>query len=530
MNPTPRRPRALFRSCLALLPGLLFATASFASTEDPVLAWRLYPGSDPPPLCDPPEGAALPCGTWGVYRLAEGSFSTSECGTTAAGDESPPAFVPSGWPAPAPGEWFPCRDGECFAAEPGEGPWAAVVDWDDPHGWSVGQTLLQASNFRVEARLFPLDGPAQPVEEVLDAFEVGDAHLLAQLCALAAELETGPADPPLVVNVSAGRFARGIVTTSDDPPTLASQLLGLIDHLATSYGIAFVAAAGHHRAELFPAHLPPVLAVGPVDLPKQRHTDQTRHSWQTYGKLRALFPGNGLELVSEEDPPRCWPVPAGASFASATAAGWIAAYRNEDGGWDVTDSGAAWAPMEVAGRFHLTRDRSLLPGTDFDGPSALVAGAVDGEGCGEAPESADAVLDVGEMIPNNPILDLPSLVELIDEIGPSPENEPCVPCEIPSPTQFGAGGEILRLDASRPLWPDYWIFDLYLLTDRTFYRLESEAKAEILVQLENGALDTIELRGFRAIHLQPWHEALLVFHLVVGEQGLWTAVPIDVLP
>ncbi|MGH2687822.1 MAG: S8/S53 family peptidase [Actinomycetota bacterium] len=525
MNTTFRRcSRVPLRFRLAVLASLLLATASHATTDDPVLAWRLYAGSEPPPFCDPPEGEALPCGTWGEYRLDEGEFETSECGTTAEGNESPPPFVPSGWPAPAPEDWFPCRDGACFAPGPGEEPWAAVIDWDDPHGWSVGQTLLQAADLRVEARLFPLD---EPPASVLDVFEVGDAHLLAQLCTLAEELDTGPANLPLVVNISAGRLATGTVATTDDPPTLASQILGLIDHLSTSHGIAFVAAAGHHRTQLFPAHLPPVLAVGPVDLAKQRYTGQARHSWQADGELRTLFPGNGLELFSEDVSPRCWPVPAGASFASATAAGWIAAYRTEGGGWNVADAGAVWAPVEIAGRFHLMRERSLLPGTDFDGPSDLVAGAVDGLACGEAPETADAVLEVGAVIPS-PIQILPSLVELIDEIGPSPENEPCVPCDIPG--QFGPAGEILRLEASRALWPDYRIVDLFLLTDGTFHRLESESKLAILEQLENAALDTLELRDFRDVHLQPWHEALLVFHLLEGERGLWTSVPIDVLP
>lgn len=511
----------LSRFCLAALPCLLAAAPGLAATDDPVLAWRLDSGSAPPDLCGPAVGDTLHCGTWGDYVLAEGPVSVGRCHETAAGNETPPAFVPSGWPDPAPGEWFPCLGGACFATEPGEAPWTAIIDWDDPHGWSVGATLLHAADLRVDARLFPLDVPPEEVRTLLTDFSVGDAHLLAQLCTIAEELETGAAEPPLVVNVSAGRLA----TAGENGPeekTLAGQILGLIEHLSAD-GIAFVAAAGHHKAVLFPAHLPPVLAAGPVDLQKQRHTGQTGPSWQADGELRALFPASGLELESAEE---CWPVPAGTSFASATAAGWIAAYRAEGGVWQAGDAAAVWAPAKIGGRFHLARDHDPLPETDFDRPSTLVAGAVDGVPCGGAGEGAGAVLDVGEPI-RNPIEVLPSLVELIGEIGPSPENEPCVPCEIRF--QF-APGEVLLLEASRPLSPDYQVVDLYLLTDGIFHSLEAENKQEILAELGNAGLGSLELRGFRSAHLQAWHEVLLVFHLEAGVHGLWTAVPIDVLP
>lgn len=514
----------LTRFCLAALPCLFAAAPSLATTDPPVLAWRLdAPASAPPELCGPATGAPLACGGWGDYVFAEGPLSISECGATAAGNESPPAFVPSGWPAPEPGPWFPCLGGECFAGGPGEEPWTAVIDWDDPHGWSVGATLLQAADGLVEARLFPLDGPPEAVRTLFAEFPVGDAHLLAQLCTIAEELETGVAEAPLVVNVSAGRLASGGDENSQEEPTLANQVLGLIEHLSAD-GIAFVAAAGHHKTLLFPAHLPPVLAAGPVDLQKQRHTGQTRPSWQAADELRALFPASGLELEWGEE---CWPVPAGASFASATAAGWIAAYLAEGGDWQPGDASAVWAPVKIAGRYHLARDRNPLPGTDLDGPSDLVSGAVDGLPCGGAPDSATAVLEVGDQI-GNPIQGLPSLVELIDEIGPSPENEPCVPCDIRF--QFESGGDVVLLAASRPLAPDYQVVDLYLLTGGIFHPLESEEKPSILEALAAAGLSTLELRGFSDAHVQAWHEALLVFHLDDGEHGLWTAVPIDVLP
>jgi hypothetical protein len=527
MTQTPLCLRAVARIFVALAAVSPLASASSVPSPDPVLSWRLYTGSEPPPICEPSEGEALACGTWGEYRLAKGSFPTESCGSTADGAESPPAFVPSGWPVPPPGAWFPCRDGGCFETESVPGAWAAVVDWNDPHGWSVGETLLQAGDRRVAARLFPLDEPPSSVEELLEDFPVGDAHLLAQLCALAEELEAGPENPPLVVNISAGRHAGASGTGGGGAPTLASQILGLIDHLTASPGIAFVAAAGHHRTQLFPAHLPPVLAAGPVDLPRFRHTQETAPSWQADGGLRGLFPAHGLELYSPGPEPQCWPVPAGASFASATAAGWIAAYRTLEGNWEVGDAEADWAPIEVDGRIYLSRDWSVLPDTDLDGPSALVAGAFGGLACGGAPVGAHAVLDVGAQL-TDPIDALPSLVELAAEIGPSPENEPCVPCDIPSP--FGPGPEILRLHASLPLAPDYRIVDLYLLTDGTFHRLRSAQKRQILDQLEDGTLLTLELRGFGEVYLQPWHEALLVFQLAHGAQGLWTSVPIDVLP
>lgn len=511
------------RLCLAALPCLLAAGPGLATDSGAVLAWRLADGASPPAACGPTEGATLPCGAWGDYVLAEGPLPVSGCGTTAAGNESPPAFVPSGWPAPAPGEWFPCLGGECFAEQPGAEPWAAAIDWDDPHGWSVGATLLEAADGRVEARLFPLDAPPQDIRPLLAEFPVGDAHLLAQLCTIAEELETGAAEPPLVVNISAGRLATGGGANSHEAPTLAGQILGLIDHLSGTHGIAFVAAAGHHRTVLFPAHLPPVLAAGPVDLQKQRHTGQSRPSWLADGELRALFPASGLEL---EWGGGCWPVPAGTSFASATAAGWIAAYLEGGGDWLPGDAAAVWTTMEIAGRYHLARNRNPLPGTDLDGPSDLVAGAVEGNPCGAAPNSATAVLDVGEPIPN-PIHGLPSLVELVDAIGPSPENEPCVPCDIRY--QLG-GGEVVLLEASRPLVPEYEIVDLYLLTGGIFHPLEGEEKPSILEALATAGVTALELRGFSDVHVEPWLETLLVFHLDDGEHGLWTAVPIDLLP
>jgi hypothetical protein len=517
--------RAVARIFVALFAVSPLASASPAPSPDPVLSWRLYTGSEPPPMCEPSEGEALACGTWGEYRLAKGSFPTESCGSTADGTESPPAFMPSGWPPPPPDGWFPCRDGECFSTEAGEEPWGAVVDWNDPHGWSVGETLLQAGDRRVAARLFPLDRPpSSSVEAVLTDFPVGDAHLLAQLCALAEELEVEPENPPLVVNISAGRFA-GETTTTE--PTLASQIHGLIDHLATSYDIAFVAAAGHHRAELFPAHLPPVLAVAPLDLSRHRYDGHLLPSWQAPGGSTALFPSQGLELYAPAPADDCWSVPAGASFASATAAGWIAAYRSLEDDWGAGDAGAAWAPVEVGDRYHLSRNWSVLAGSGFGGSSDLVAGALEGSACGEPPAAADATFDV--LAPaSDPTSTLPSLVELIDEIGPSPENEPCVPCDIPS--LFGPGEEeILRLGASLPLAP-YQIADLFLLIGDTFHKLRSPAKQQILLQIQDGTLETLELRGFRAAHVQAWDEVLLVFHLDVGEQGLWTSVPIDVLP
>lgn len=514
----------------SLVTAVLALTAAL-STGGPVaaeLSWRLDV-TPPAPECGLPTAVELACGSWGDYQLSAEETFDPECSPSTLGVEIPSPHGLTSLPLPALTTWFPCRDGSCLS-DHAQGPWVAVIDWADAHGWSVAHTVLQAADFALEAELYAIDQPPAELGGVIDAFSIGDAHLLVQLCRLAERIEAEPDHPPLAVNISAGRVGRLRRPGDEEIVDLSAQVEGLIDHLATAYAITFVAAGGHHRELLFPASLDSVLAVGAFNVAKLRNDGMVWRSWLSTRDVTSLFPGYGFELRSPTDPEACWPAPPGSSYAAATASGWIAAYRAQGGGWLDVDAQACWAPMSVDGRFFLSRDQTPLDGTDLAGPTALVQSAVDGDRCGAGIVDPSLTLQVMEEVEatNVPLRQALSLPQLVAEFGASPENDPCVPCLVPPQRVNGAAP--LQLSQSHPLPAELELNDLFLVMGGTVYTLESVDKAEILSKLSHAELPAVALEGLDSRRLRPSHEAFLLYLFESEGHPYWHSTPIDLLP
>ncbi len=128
----------------------------------------------------------------------------------------------------------------------------------------------------------------------------------------------------------------------------------------------------------------------------------------------------------------------------------------------------------------------------------------------------------------NPVLGTASLPAMVHQFGPTPTNDPCVPCEIPPRT--GSQSALLRLGKSHALPAGHQILDVYLFTGSTYYPLEASDQADLLQRLGAGELSAVRIEGFDDHYLHPWDEALLVYIIGLEGRTFWTSAPINVLP
>lgn len=515
--------RRLLASACAL--ATLAAAVPLRATPEPVGWYRLPPG------CAPAAGGelmqAMPCGGFGRYLLGrEAPFSPPDCAGARHGFEVPAGY-PASADAPAGGAAVPCVDGSCFDGRPG-GPWVAVVDWDDPHGWTVGETILQASDRRARVALYDLEEPGATFPEWLEG--VGDAHVLAQLCAVAERIAGGD-DPPLTLNLSFGRLPRGgqVACPISGEGSLECELRAVLGWLGDEHGVVPVAAGGNHGLLLFPAADAGVVAAGALDLARYALDGAPRPSRETPAGAEGLVPGYGLYLESTGEPNGYWPAPPGSSYAAAVLSGWIAGTL--DAHPAPLPPRGSWAPLLDGERWALARDGSALPGSDLAGPTELLAAALGARPavCNGGMGGATVVLEAAEGAP--PALPDKSLAELTARGNEQlPGSVICVPChggpEVPLAGELSTSPLRFEVDLHRggPLASEYQLTGLYLRLGDTLLPLDRSHDLALLYDLAQGELAILAFEGLPDV--PDGTQISLVYTLRYGTTAFWHAEPV----
>jgi len=520
------------KTCLA--GALAFLSAPPAPAAE--LSWFRVP-----PGCSHRSGedlAVMPCGGYGRLYFGAEELIPPDCVGVTRGQEVPSLYLT---PAPATGQpaagWSPCAGGSCFGAA-GGGPWVAVVDWNAPHGWSVGETIRQSSDYRVGVELFDLAAPGNTLPDWLTG--VGDAHVLAQLCAVA---ERSAADPPVAVNMSFGRLP-----PKEGPPTchptapwaLECEVRGVLAHLASAKRVHPIAAAGNHAQLLFPASAPSVVAAGALDLARFAASGIAQASNETPASAQALVLGYALYLHNPAGIGEFWQGPAGASYASAFLSGWIAGSL-EQGTVEqetkhetkraTTVPSPHWVPRLHGGIYQLEHDGEIVPGSDLVNPNLLLERAL-----GEHPHACvrpavgtvRVLHKLSSPPPPLPPLSLPGLA--VSRNQQLPGVVMCVPCHGDGPpggleTQADL---LINFAGSPPLPADYRLTGLFLKAGDTLHQLDGSRDPRILDELTRGTLKTLGLAGIATL-LQPGRQLSLVYSLATQDgTPFWHATPVHV--
>lgn len=529
--------------------------------------WTLYPRHSEPQV---DARSRLACGDYGVFHFRHpqsrpGRFSVGR----AWGPIAAPLYArrsgSSQAEAESSGQAAPCQYGSCFSLldEVGPGqPWAAVIDWDDWHGWSVGAALLQTADVPLPAVLFPLD-----VSRFGSLGQgVTDLQVLEKACSIAEEVDRGGRMPPVVINMSFGRLAQpDEVAGKCSPSSLGCQLRRVLGHLyrrpgQQGAGTVLVAASGNHRQPLFPAVIKEVVAAGQLDLAAFESQGLQQPSWETplIGKqVNALFPGYGLCLGFEFNPATSaegqgWPAPAGSSYSAALFSGWLsgALLRGEVDDPLATD----WTVSADCRRgdcdYMLSQGQRALsfnPRADQMVRNIFASAPSQGKGqqsrpCPAVSRSA-ATLRSQSSRPQEGLAVpdwLPSVAEVHSRRDrPTPSPYMCIPCiavsrpkppeEVP-PTLLASSQEygtdlLVNIEDGAPLDPGLTLESVSLLVGQLIYPLDlSAADLDLLAQ---GAVDSLLLAGLA--HVVPEGAQPSLYYLISKDDSgevFWSSTPI----
>ncbi|HXU30686.1 MAG TPA: S8/S53 family peptidase, partial [Thermoanaerobaculia bacterium] len=513
---------------------------------------------------DPTLGAlAVDCGDLGRYELIAGveepppglsraawgdgaGSGSGGCEKCTSGLEAPPVYPPP-WFGEPPLEKMaafssamaegPCAEGSCLSDPKSDRTWIAVVDWADPHGWSVAATIRTLAPPELDVWLEPVR-PKDSRE--LDPFSprgVTDVHVLAALCRIESLAARGLA--PLAVNLSFGRWIKGV-----EEGSLAAEIERVIDQLA-GRGIPVLAAAGNYQLLQFPAASRGALPVGVLDLAAFRY-GKVKRTWETpilEGRpTRALVPVSGLCLPMDGRP--SWPAPPGSSYATAGLTGLLAQHLAADpalgeqlkaGRFWWLDADCSLDHCEMALRSDLSQSLTVSADTAVALFGPLFQGVR--PDC-SGPEREESLrVGVGPVTPIDP--ELLSRAEIYPAFKrPSPDSNPCVPCMgAGGPRQAqrvasGLGDEALSVDlsAAEPLPAGATIDAVQLRLGAAVYPLS--LRPETLDQLARGEIPRLTLYDV------PWEQVRptslqLSLRFIISEWGAplpyWVSVPLRML-
>jgi len=500
----------------------------------------------------------VPCGEYGVFHF-ESLVQPPGCAPLTSGAENPPSYPPPGhmqvFPfqprgifdlvlvqqqqaavsgsggssglSAAHSSFGPSRPRLRSASSlnlPGGGStqssWIDVLDFSGAHGDSTSWLVGETAGPGVDVVLSELDDPA------LSALgqAVGDFHVLAKLCEVAELVDTGLLDPPRAINMSFGRPLQiGEVQTPEscDHKNANCQIARVLDHLHRR-GSVLVAAAGNHRELLFPGSLSNVLAAGMLDLNLYFESGQSKPAWETPAEARALIPGSSLCL-------RSWAAPSGASYSSAIMTGWLSGVLDRQPSIDAL-RGGVWAPRWDAtlGCHVLSRGRTAFPWCN-EPVNALFEGlaGANSEICWNVATAPGAELP--EPGPETSPPASPSFAAWSAETQPTPESDPCVPCE---DLTVGYSPDVdLDLSQSPPLALGIHVNAVSLRVGSKFYPLSLTTMQ--LQQIRDGELARLTLLGASVLLLQGQQPSLW-FQLknspsedcAVPADCFWTSSPI----
>ena len=485
----------------AALAAVLCAMAASSPTLA-ATSWALYDRT----CTGGTAGLEIPCGGYGRFLIAP-TAPPPGCTAIVSGVEDPPGYTteivsifpvraarvgelaqaPIGGDAPA----MRNRGATRYAAaktttpaSPLEDDWVAVIDFDSAHGESTTWLADQMAGTTIDAALAPLDDPA-----LAFVGPIGDFHVLNQICKLVESVDDDGMTAPIVVNMSFGRPARPADPPSHDActaPNAACQIAGVIHHL-TQAGSTFVAAAGNRGSLLFPASLDEVLAAGMIDLNSFMPGAATTPAWETPQDVEAWIPGNALCLDG-------WPAPAGSSYSSAMFAGWLVKALQHPEVLATLGDGP-WVPAWSATKscYVLAKGRKLTPWCNAEVSSLFngLAGGSATTGCWRASTApSESVPPPAAPSPPDP---LPSLDLWGPPTHPTPESDPCVPCE--GTTVAAGGSSDLQLDLSQsgPLPTGIHLDSVALRVGQSYYAL-SLTPGQIQ-GIETGGLATLLING-----------------------------------
>ena len=492
--------RALALGLLLLAP---ITARPLQAVAPPPLTWYRLPSHCRGAVAD----GVVACGENRVYafRPPPAGFTTSGCNPLFSVTENVRLYPTDSGSLQA-GSPFPCSDRRCLTALPVAAPWVALIDWQNQHGLTVAETLGRVAK-GMPVQLFPLDAP-EAVELLGD--QVGDAHVLMQLCAIAEQAEVLP--PPQLVNLSFGRY---LAPAANLPtPGLETEIRDLVAELTKK--THFVAAAGNDGLALFPAAIPEVLAVGALDLAAFRQGQIQKSHISPLAD--AYFPAYGLLLESGTD--AVWPPPPGTSYASAIAAGWLAELlvRQPELGTLFEPGRASLFPRSVgSGLFELAAGSDSVPDSANTVGSRLLEIAAFSKmetwqklEPGQGPAPPQQVLGIADKLPSRTWTEVRGRAN-----SPAPDSYPCVPC-VNSPDPWGGGGleaGPLQLDFGRAadFGPEVALVGYYLQSGNLNLRLTDSENPALLQALSAGLVTRLTVEGLPEDFRD--HELLLVWVL-----------------
>ncbi|MFN7960483.1 MAG: hypothetical protein U0002_04365 [Thermoanaerobaculia bacterium] len=476
----------------------------------------------------------------------------------------------------APNGAVPCYGGSCFtpASALGSRDWVAVVDWDDPHGWSVGAMLQRVMGPGPAMVLFPLGLGALTDLAAFSENGPTDVHLLVQLCRIADLADSEGLKPPLEINMSLGRLLEGRdprgmencpgELSSSSPGTLACEVTRVLGHLAKDRvsgdsrpGSVALAAAGNFRQEQFPAALSGVVTVGSLDFDSFLKTGLVQPLWEmpAYSdKPMALMPGYGLSLGPQDGWRTAWYAPAGSSYSTAILSGWLArailAGELGDGAGDAVPQG--WAPSwqcpDAGCLASLACENRRLESGASEVTAFLHEQALDKVNPWVSVPLGRVGIPLAAGAPTPDAIELlgvKSLLELLAEIYvPAPQSDPCLPCGGVNPPfhqrQPGALGAGLAAregsfdvgvlaGGGSPLPSGLTLSALYLRTGGQMQQLD--ASRIVLDALAKGNVPGLVISGMvRSFQLTDTPSMILIlsYHLPESneEENFWISVPI----
>ena len=495
----------------SLLAGVLAGTAAGAAT---VSWYRFAPGCPvqtgdfTPPLHT--QVTELRCGTLGRFFFGwPGLTYGGTCTPLQAGVEEPPLYPVE---TTAGSAAVPCQNGSCLG---GGSPWAAVVDWNAPHGWTVAATLREASDARVSAELFDLASPGTSLPFWLS--QVGDAHVLAQACAVAERAAAQPQNPPLAVNLSFGRLA----TKADEACAtgavhLSCAIADVLSHLRDQYGTAVVAAAGHHGLLLFPASAGGVIAAGSLNLAAWQQNGLVLPLPATPEGAGALMPGYGLYLSLPRG--AVWAAPPGSSYASALTAGWIAGWTAGSTTVEVeVPASGRWEPVFDGQRYWLAHGGTPLPGSNLNGPKRLLERALGlhPEVCDTPVPAWDATVTLTEPAAGLPEITFPELEAALH--GAQPGSHPCVPCHSGLLENVQPSHSVLLSLGTSDRFPEaHQIEGIYLQIGDVAFELDRSQDPQLLADFAAGRIHYLRIAGLQQV-VSPGAALALVYALRLAD-------------
>jgi hypothetical protein len=504
---------------LAALAGLLVSATPAAATD--VVRWYRFDGCDPSISSfssqQAPENFA--CGALGLYYLGDQGLSySSSCLHQVYGEEAPALYLAQHNPRfmPSAGQWFPCRQGNCFGRN--SQPWAAVIDWNQGHGWSVAGTLSAVAGSGLDLVLYPLDAGGA----TFDTQGASDLDVLARLCAVAEYVDQNPNDPPLVINMSFGRiFDSGVssLLRSRGQVALQDEIHTVLQHLQSQLGIHLVAAAGNHGRLLFPASDSYVMAVGGMDVEEYLDAGTVSRALQAPSAAQALLPAYGLYL-KEGTASTYWPVPPGSSYASAFASGWLAGFMADQGlrpsNLSLTP-GSTLKPVRVSTDYLLVLDSQTLAGSDLPGAAQVATPALEHVAgvCNTSTSTpvSTTVSSVTPSLPTRSSADLAGSNNL-----PLPNTRPCVPCHGYETNQ----GLRIKLTASEGFPTGQQLNALHLRVGSSYYEITDSS---VISDFEDGLIDELLLTNVTSISSGTSVE--LVYELSLTSYGsFWDSTPV----